>query len=63
MNFVPSEESLCTVLLGLVSTVFTDLRNGRKYGVIIRQCSPCEKQAFQYVDLFSVFIGHGFTAK
>lgn len=40
-----------TVWLGLVS----DLRNQRNYGVIECQCMPCEKQAFQYVDLLFCF--------
>lgn len=63
VNFVPSEECLRTVSPGLVSTVVIDLRNRRNHGVIIRQCLPCEIQAFHYVFLFSVFLFHGFTAK
>ena len=55
VNFVPSEVSICTVSLGLVSTVVTDLKIRRKYGVILRQCLPCEKQAFQCVNLFFCF--------
>lgn len=62
MNFVLSEESLCTVSLSLVGAVVTDFRNIRKYGVIVRQCLPCEKQAFHYVDLF-LFFFLLFTAK